>query len=403
MDGHTDLLGIGAFARRVGLTPSALRFYDDCRVLRPAHVDPLTGYRYYAPDQERRGRSLRTLREAGVPLAEATVVPAGSRTEAVAVLERHRRRTRERTRVAEAALDELLAAVTGAGPGSSGTGGWGTEPVGPDRPPPDPDGTTRVRLDGLELAGSVRQVVPSVERTGEHPVLGCVLIEVGGAGGVGDDRNGEAGEVRFVATDRYRLAVRSLVPRGLSGPRRAVPVPADALVELATGAVRTDTVELVLPASDRDGVLVRGVPGTTRLPVGEGEYPDHRMVLDGIGPPRHRVVTDRPALLVALRDREGAPGVVLTPGRDTVAVAAVDGPGEAEPVHLPAVWRGEGRLRIGFDPTVLARALEAGIGPDVLLEVVDERSPVVVRSADQGGFTTLVMPVALPGDGRPVR
>ncbi|WP_228454197.1 MerR family transcriptional regulator [Streptomyces alkaliphilus] len=221
MDGHTDLLGISAFARRVGLTPSALRFYDDCRVLRPAHVDPVTGYRYYAPDQERRGRSLRTLREAGVPLAEAAVVLDSSRTEAVAVLERHRRRTRERTRVAEAALDELLAAVTGAGPGGGGAGGRGTEPVGPDRPPPDPGGTTRVRLDGLELAGAVRQVVPSVERTGEHPVLGCVLIEVGGAGGVGDDRNGEAGEVRFVATDRYRLAVRSLVPRGLSGPRRA--------------------------------------------------------------------------------------------------------------------------------------------------------------------------------------
>ncbi|MCE7078686.1 hypothetical protein [Streptomyces sp. ST2-7A] len=73
------------------------------------------------------------------------------------------------------------------------------------------------------------------------------------------------------------------------------------------------------------------------------------------------------------------------------------------PVHLPAVWRGEGRLRIGFDPAVLARALEAGIGPDVLLEVADECSPVVVRSADQGGFTTLVMPIALPGDGRPVR
>ncbi|MCE7078687.1 MerR family transcriptional regulator [Streptomyces sp. ST2-7A] len=238
MDDHTDLLGIGAFARRVGLTPSALRFYDDCRVLRPAQVDPVTGYRYYAPGQERRGRSLRTLREAGVPLAEAAVVLDGSRTEAVAVLERHRRRTREWTRVAEAALDELLTAVTGAGAGTGDARERGTEPVGPDRHPPDPDGITRVRLDGLELAGAVRQVVPSVERTGEHPVLGCVLIEVGGGG---DDRNGEAGEARFVATDRYHLAVRSLVPRELSGPRRAVPVPADALVGLAAGAVRTDT------------------------------------------------------------------------------------------------------------------------------------------------------------------
>ncbi|MGW1997558.1 hypothetical protein [Embleya sp. NPDC001921] len=37
------LVGIGAFARRVGLSPSALCYYDDCLVPRPASVDPGTG------------------------------------------------------------------------------------------------------------------------------------------------------------------------------------------------------------------------------------------------------------------------------------------------------------------------------------------------------------------------
>ncbi|WP_251050271.1 hypothetical protein [Streptomyces sp. ISL-86] len=50
---------------------------------------------------------------------------------------------------------------------------------------------------------------------------------------------------------------------------------------------------------------------------------------------------------------------------------------------------------IGFDPAVLAPALEASVGPDVLLEISAADRPVVVRSADQGSFTTLVMPVAL--------
>ncbi|MFE3626647.1 MerR family transcriptional regulator [Streptomyces goshikiensis] len=57
MDGTTKLLGISTFARRVGLAPSALRFYDDCRVLRPAWVDGATGYRFYSPAQEAPCRS----------------------------------------------------------------------------------------------------------------------------------------------------------------------------------------------------------------------------------------------------------------------------------------------------------------------------------------------------------
>ncbi len=40
-----ELLLIGAFGRLVGLTPSALRFYDDCGLLQPASVDPATGDR----------------------------------------------------------------------------------------------------------------------------------------------------------------------------------------------------------------------------------------------------------------------------------------------------------------------------------------------------------------------
>ncbi|MGW0916640.1 hypothetical protein ACWD1Z_33680, partial [Streptomyces sp. NPDC002784] len=47
------------------------------------------------------------------------------------------------------------------------------------------------------------------------------------------------------------------------------------------------------------------------------------------------------------------------------------------------------------DQALLAPALEASVGPDVLLEISAADRPVVVRSADQGSFTTLVMPVAL--------
>ncbi|WP_051962086.1 MerR family transcriptional regulator [Amycolatopsis methanolica] len=76
------MLTISAFARLAGLTPSTLRFYDDCGVLTPARVDGATGYRYYREDQVERAVRLRELRAEGLPLAQVTTVLDGPSTEA---------------------------------------------------------------------------------------------------------------------------------------------------------------------------------------------------------------------------------------------------------------------------------------------------------------------------------
>ena len=67
----------------------------------------------------------------------------------------------------------------------------------------------------------------------------------------------------------------------------------------------------------------------------------------------------------------------------------VEGRGRVE-----AIGSGE-PIRIGFAASLLAAALDSSVGPDVLLEICAEDRPVVVRSADQGTFTTLVMPTRL--------
>ncbi|WP_373300590.1 MerR family transcriptional regulator [Streptomyces chromofuscus] len=73
------MLTIGAFARASRLTPKALRLYDELDLLRPARVDPGTGYRYYAADQLERARLVAWLRRLGMPLArirEVCALPA---------------------------------------------------------------------------------------------------------------------------------------------------------------------------------------------------------------------------------------------------------------------------------------------------------------------------------------
>ncbi|MFJ9077399.1 MerR family transcriptional regulator [Streptomyces sp. NPDC102278] len=355
-DSTSDLLGIGAFGRRVGLAPSALRFYDDCRVLLPAHVDPVTGYRSYSPDQQPRATLLRGLREAGLALADVVAVLDGTPEQARAVLERHHAAVREARRATDAALGAALEGL-----------------------PPGPGGS-EFTLGGAELASAARQVAPAAGRDPAHPVLGRVLVEF--------DRD----EVRFVATDRYRLSLRTLRPRAAAGPPGRLLIDADTLVELGAWAARAAEVTLV--ARPGAPLTVRHPGGAREVPVAGGAFPAYREVLAALPGPSHRVVVERVALIAALGACGDAPAVALELGRDRLLVTLPDG--TPAPIRPAAVREQPEPVRIGFDPAVLGAALEAGVGPDVLLEFSEVTGPVLVRSADQGSFTTLVMPVALP-------
>src|SRR5436309_7083616 len=65
-----DLVPIGEFSVRSGLSPKRLRSYASAGLLVPAAVDSASGYRYYAPGQLREAQLIDALRAAGIPLAE---------------------------------------------------------------------------------------------------------------------------------------------------------------------------------------------------------------------------------------------------------------------------------------------------------------------------------------------
>jgi len=64
------LVSIGEFSRLSRLSPKALRLYDEFGLLVPDHVDPATGYRWYADTQLDQARVVALLRRIGVPLAQ---------------------------------------------------------------------------------------------------------------------------------------------------------------------------------------------------------------------------------------------------------------------------------------------------------------------------------------------
>jgi DNA-binding transcriptional MerR regulator len=64
------MYGIGTVARLAQVSVRTLRHYDDIGLLKPARVDPLTGYRYYTPSQVLRLHRILVLRDLGVPLSQ---------------------------------------------------------------------------------------------------------------------------------------------------------------------------------------------------------------------------------------------------------------------------------------------------------------------------------------------
>lgn len=80
-----DLVPIGEFSARSGLSAKRLRSYAASGLLVPAAVDAASGYRYYSPGQLRQAELIDALRGAGMPLADVREVlrrPSGERLDA---------------------------------------------------------------------------------------------------------------------------------------------------------------------------------------------------------------------------------------------------------------------------------------------------------------------------------
>ncbi|MFC8246504.1 DNA polymerase III subunit beta family protein [Streptomyces chartreusis] len=349
---NSELMPIGVFAQRSGLTSSALRFYADSGLLPPAEVDPVSGYRYYGADQVARASVLRQLREIAMPLAVVEAVLDAGADEAARLLDEHVAKI-----VDDAATARQKAVVIKSALGSS------------------VPGVLIAVLKGPVLADAVEQVLTATAHEPGMAVLAGLHIEA----------SHEA--IALTATDRYRLSTRTLVPVR----------PAE---QTWVGTIDGDDLRAAV-ATVRRSALVRieAVPHGIWLRVPEREdrhcrllsedFPDHRLMLASLGEISTRATVSKELLLRALEEHPGERvalhvsdhGVNLRPSND-------EDPG----VQLPATVTG-GALQIRFEMTTLYPAVSTAIGPDVMLDLRGHDGPVTIRSADRGDLTTLAMPV----------
>jgi effector-binding domain-containing protein len=113
---RSDLFSIGEFSMVSRMSVKTLRFYDDRGLLKPGHVDSMSGYRYYSSAQLPEANLIRLLRSLELPLEEIRVFlrerdPEQRKT----LLEQHRRAMEERVeeyRSIVSSIERVLAGKT---------------------------------------------------------------------------------------------------------------------------------------------------------------------------------------------------------------------------------------------------------------------------------------------------
>jgi DNA-binding transcriptional MerR regulator len=352
-----ELLPIGVFAREVRLAVSAVRFYDDCGLLPPAFVDPSSGYRYYRADQVERGRLIRDLRAAEMSIAQIRSVIDASADKALTMLAEHRTALDRRVTEAKQRLASASAALTR----------------------PEIRMPTTCVLAREEFLTAVRQVAPSAAPLGTAPdqnirVIEGVLVAV-------DD-----GVLRLVATDRYRLAIRELVPTAIDGADERVVVEASDLRELT---VDNGGDEVTIRLGDAAEVVSSDVTRPLRVIAGAAFPPYERLLPDATSLV-HRGLMTAGALRSEL-ERLADHGVVALHLDDVVSV----GPLDERPRSLEGSEATGPPVTIGVRPQFLLDAAQLAVGPELLIEASSPTSPLVVRSATDGSYTCLIMPVRI--------
>ena len=337
----TGLLSIGEFARLSKLSISALRFYGDCGVLTPKQVDGATGYRFYAPDQLPVAELIRELRALEMPIVDIQSFLTATPTSARAILDMHWTRLQrrvERNREALAAVRLLLCSK-------------------------ETSMRASTNVEGGQLAAAIRQVLPAAGELPRHQGPAAVLVEL------------REDCVRLVATDGHRLAVRDL-PLTTTGKGRVVVGEADAariasIVETAR--------QVTLKADEALSVDVDGE--TTLFEAACAGYPDYEAVLARAGDA---------TLLVKSQELADQ----LAQANDLVVLSLSEKECAANGASLAGRYTGDD-LRVAFNPTYLGEALSSGIGPDVIVQLGGPVDPALIRSADDGSFSWLVMPIRL--------
>jgi DNA polymerase-3 subunit beta len=258
----------------------------------------------------------------------------------------------------------------------------------PQLPVPEAGGS--VFLDAEAFIDTVTRVARSASHDDTRPVLTGILVSVAET------------SLRMVATDSYRLSVKTTQLAAPVSDAFEANVPARALQELSRIAAQMAAERIGVSRRENQIVFTleapveaaSGVVLSSRLL--DGQFPNFQQLLPDTADHELRVSREELAEVVrrvSLLAQKNAPlRLAFDTGELRVSAQTPD-VGEAHET-LPVPFEGE-PFAIGFNPEFLRDGLESLESEQVLLKLTGPLRPGLIESADGSGFVYLVMPIRL--------
>ena len=243
-----------------------------------------------------------------------------------------------------------------------------------------------VRLDASAFIDTVTRVARSASRDDTRPVLTGILVSASDS------------SLRMVATDSYRLSVKTTALATPVAAAFEANVPARALQELARIAQQAAVEEIVVARLENQVVFT--LAGATNAVLSsrliDGQFPNFQQLLPDSAEHELRVQREEivdVARRISLLAQKNAPlRLAFSAGELRVSAQTPD-VGEAHET-LPIAFAGE-PFEIGFNPEFLRDGLESVESPEIVLKLTSPLRPGLIESADGSGFVYLVMPIRL--------
>jgi len=244
-------------------------------------------------------------------------------------------------------------------------------------------GENAIALEAGPFIETVLRVSRSASRDETRPVLTGILVSA-------SER-----ELRMVATDSYRLSVKTTqLEQAVSAPLEAN-VPARALAEVVRIAQQSEIPTILVNRSDNQIVFTLGGAVLSSRLI-DGQFPNYQLLLPETADHELRVDREEVASVVrriSLLAQKNAPLRLSFSEGELLISAQTPDVGEAREA-LPVPFAGEA-FEIGFNADFLRDGLESVESDDVVIKLTSALRPGLIESADGSEFVYLVMPIRL--------
>lgn len=228
----------------------------------------------------------------------------------------------------------------------------------------------------------LRQALKAVSRDETRPILNGCLVSI------------EGSNLRVVATDSYRLAIRELKVKFKNEAKVDVVVPWRSLDELQKVMVNDQEVN-VLTGENQIVFKMDGIVFVSRLI--EGQFPNYKQLL----PKEYQtsVEIDRDLFVdvvtrAALVAQKSQSIKIRLDGRRMIVSSQAQGIGESQE-ELTVKSKKESNLEIAFNAQYLLDGITSIKGESLILQLNDAVSPGLVRPAKSDDYLYLIMPIRI--------